>query len=90
MSKCKFEMDLGDAGVFDFIVEYDYYPACAATWPGGKEEVESVTIQRIAYGGVNWTRQLGRIIKTDAAFLAACRQEWLNEIAERQLNMAGA
>lgn len=89
MSLCEFKMDLGDAGEFEFIIEYCYYPTNEARWPGEKNEPEWIGIDSITYGGVDWTKQLSDVIKTNERFIKACRDEWLDEIAEHQLRLAG-
>jgi hypothetical protein len=89
MSLVEFEMDLGDAGQFDFIIEYQYYPAETARWPGEKDEPEHVIVESITYGGISWEKQLGKIIENDEKFILACRQEWLDELAEHTLRLAG-
>jgi hypothetical protein len=82
-------MDLGEAGEFDFIIEYAYFPASTARWPGEKDEPECVVVESITFGGIDWTSQLAPIIRKDERFLKACRDEWLDEVAEHQMALAG-
>lgn len=89
MSTCTFYMDMGDAGTFDFTVEYDYYPKEDARWPGEWNKPEVVIVHSIMYGGVDWTKQLHRVIEENAGFLEACRAEWLDEQVEHVTRMAG-
>ena len=89
MSLVEFKMDLGDAGEFDFIIEYRYYPANKAVYPGEKNEPEWLAIDQITYGGLDWTKQLGPLLQNDEKFLAACRAEWQDEVAEHQLRLVG-
>jgi hypothetical protein len=89
MSICEFKYDLGNAGEFDFIIEYAYFPASAGRFPGEKDEPEHVIIDQITFGGIDWTNQLAPIIRKDEKFLKACRDEWLDEVAEHQLKLAG-
>jgi hypothetical protein len=90
MSLVEFEMDLGDAGEFDFIVEYHYYPAEEGRWPGEYNKPEVVIIDSITYGGIDWTKQLKRIVECNHDFLEAARQDWLDEVVEHQQVLAGA
>jgi hypothetical protein len=89
MSFCEFKMDLGDAGEFEFVVEYAYYPPNKAQYPGEKDEGAYLNVMAITYGGIDWTKQLGKILEKDEGFLNACHQEWLDEVAEHQLRLAG-
>ena len=89
MSLVEFKMDLGDAGEFDFIIEYRYYPAEEGRWPGEYNKPEVVIVDNISYGGIDWTKQLGPLLQKDERFVSACRAEWQDEVAEHQLRLAG-
>jgi len=90
MSTCDFEMDLGDAGTFEFVIDYQYYPAEEARWPGEWNKPEVVLVNNIMYGGIDWTKQLKKILETNPDFVEACRADWLDEQVEHVLRMAGA
>lgn len=86
---CEFTMDLGSAGEFDFIVEYAYTPHMEPHRPGHHGVPESVRVEQITYGGVDWTKQLGKIIEKDENFLRACRDEWQDDMTEHQMTWRG-
>lgn len=90
MSLCEFKVNLGDAGEYDFIIEYAYYPAEAARWPGEYDKAEVVCVDKITYGGIDWTKQLKDVVERDATFLNAARQDWLDEVVAHQQILAGA